>query len=140
MSYTYDRRQPLVLSYDRRTAESVEADLEVEGKGTSRGWETRREREEAIERNIEAISPHFKTLWRKLKHQFKGTPQSREEQFLQYVHDHPGEDMDLLQSEADKDLAKLLKEMEHRHWKPEPLGRRIGPSPVLPEREDDIPF
>ena len=123
----------VVYTYDRRIAS-----LDETG-GTWQGWEHRKEKEEAIERNIEAISPHLKSLWRKMKHVFKGTPESRTEQFLQYVHDHPGEDMELLQDEADRDLAKMIKELEGRHWEPHPQSY-FPPAPPQWEAEDPIPF
>lgn len=106
----------------------------LEGIGTPRGWEHRKERDEAVERDIEGISPHLRALWRKLKHQFKGSPARRVELFLEYVHEHPDEGMELLQDKADRDLAKMIKDQEHQHWKP-------SPEPLYWEPGDDgIPF
>jgi hypothetical protein len=123
----------------RVVARYLMAHEDATGAGTSRGWEHRKEKEEAIERNIEAISPHLKSLWRKMRHQFKGTPESRTEQFLLYVHDHPGEDMALLQDEADRDLAKMIKELENRDWRPHSPSY-FQPSPQWEPAEDPIPF
>jgi hypothetical protein len=94
--------------------------LERDGYGTPRGWEHRKERDEAVVVNM---PPHLQALWRKVKHTFKGTPDQRLEQFLQYVHEHEGEEMGILQDEADKQLARMIREYEHR-----------------PHHEEEVPF
>jgi hypothetical protein len=85
--------------------------LEREGYGTGRGWEHRRELDEAVVVNL---PPHLQALWRKTKHQFKGTPERRLEQFMQYAEEHEGEDMAVLQDDADAALAKMIREYERR--------------------------
>jgi hypothetical protein len=85
--------------------------LEREGYGTPRGWEHRKEREEAVIVNLE---PQLQSLWKKLKYQFKGTPGHRLEQFQKYVHEHEGENMRFLQEEADDKLDRMIKEYERR--------------------------
>ena len=84
----------------------------LEAKGTSRGWEHRKEKDEFSENNIPA--EHL-LLWRKLKKQFKGTPDQRAEQFMEYLAEHPGESDELLQQNADKEVAKMLREWEKEH-------------------------
>jgi hypothetical protein len=88
--------------------------LEREGYGTGRGWEHRKERDERVLVNL---PPHLHTLWNKLKLQFKGTPEERMKNFLEYVEENPGEDMAGLQDAADKALNKLIREYKNR---PEP--------------------
>jgi hypothetical protein len=51
-----------------------------------RGWEHRREADEAVEVNLR---PDEIALWRKIKARFKGSPHERFEKFRHYVHDHP---------------------------------------------------
>jgi hypothetical protein len=85
--------------------------LDREGYGTPGGWEHRKERDEAVVVNI---PPHLQALWRKTKNKFKGTPEKRLEQFLQYVHEHEGEEMGVLQDEAEAQLAKMIREYERR--------------------------
>lgn len=92
----------------------------LESYGTPGGWQHRKEKEEEV---VVSLPPHLQTLWRRTKHQFKGTPHQRLEKFLQYVHDHEGEDMRVLQEEADDAVAKMVKEYERR-----------------PPSEDDVPF
>jgi hypothetical protein len=53
-----------------------------------RGWEHRREKEEAVLVNL---SPDEIVLWRKIKNRFKGSPHERFEKFKHYVHEHPEE-------------------------------------------------
>ena len=119
--------------------------LALVGHGTGLGWQHRKERDEAVERDIEAMSPHLKSLWRKMKIQFKGSPQRRVELFLEYVHHHSDEAMELLQDEADRTLAKMIKDLERRHWEP------VKDQPAEPDwltdhddddnlPDDDIPF
>jgi len=107
----------------------------LEAYGTGRGWEHRREKEEAV---IVNMPPHLQALWRKTKNQFKGTPEQRLEKFLEYVHEHEGEAMSVLQDEADKAVQKMVREYQHRE-EPEPVYHH-GPHYVLPEPVDDIPF
>jgi hypothetical protein len=85
--------------------------LEREGYGTPHGWEHRREKDEAV---IVNMPPHLQALWRKVKHNFKGTPEHRLEQFMEYVDEHAGEEMGVLQDEADKQLAKMIRDLERR--------------------------
>jgi hypothetical protein len=83
----------------------------LEGYGTPHGWEHRKELDEAVTVNI---PPHLQALWRKTKNKFKGTPQRRLEQFEHYVHEHEGEENSVLQDEADAQLARMIREYEHR--------------------------
>jgi hypothetical protein len=53
-----------------------------------RGWEHRREKDEAVEVNL---SPEEAALWRRMKGRFKGTPHERMTKFRHWLHDHPGE-------------------------------------------------
>jgi 2'-5' RNA ligase len=119
-------------------------DEDVLGKGTSRGWETRREREEKVVREIEMSAPHLLHLWKKLKSQFKGEPEERAQKFIEYVQEHDGEEMGILQDYADREVKRLIKELEKKHLDEPPPASfrhdRYVPSPVLPEPEDWIPF
>jgi hypothetical protein len=56
--------------------------------GARRGWEHRKEADEAVEVNL---SPDERGLWRKLKGRWRGAPHARLEAFRHYLHDHPGE-------------------------------------------------
>ncbi len=87
------------------------ADRYLEAKGTGRGWEHRKEKDDFAEQNI---PPEHIILWRKLKNRFKGTPHERAEQFMEYLEEHPGENMDALQENADKELAKMTREWEKK--------------------------
>jgi hypothetical protein len=94
----------------------------VEAYGTPGGWEHRKEKDE---RAIRELDPHLQHLWKKMQHQFKGTPENRAEQFKEYVEEHPGEEMGSLQDDVDKQLAKLVREFEKR------------PAPAF---SDEVPF
>jgi hypothetical protein len=72
-----------------------------------RGWEHRREKDDFTEQNI---PPEHLVLWRKLKPQFKGTPDQRAEQFMEYLEEHPGESDAAIQQDSDKEIAKLVKQ------------------------------
>jgi hypothetical protein len=71
-------------------ATSIRGDFlgEARRAGARRGWEHRKEADEAVETNL---SPHEIALWRKMKARWKGTPHARLEAFRHYLHDHPGE-------------------------------------------------
>jgi hypothetical protein len=83
----------------------------LEAKGTPRGWERRKEQDQRAEVNIPL---EHQLLWRKLKPQFKGTPDERAEQFMEYIEEHPGESEAWLQQHADKELAKATREWEKK--------------------------
>jgi len=83
----------------------------LEAKGTSRGWEHRKEQDERAENNI---PPEHQLFWRKIKNMFKGTPDQRAEQFMEYLEAHPGENDELLQQHADKGAAKAIREWERK--------------------------
>jgi 2'-5' RNA ligase len=127
-----------------RMGEGTLGEEDLIGKGTQRGWETRREREEAVVREIEMSAPHLLPLWKKLKFQFKGEPETRAQKFIEYVQEHEGEEIGVLQDHADRELKRLIKELEKKDLDeppPPPSPRdRWGPSPALPEPEDWIPF
>jgi len=83
-----------------------------QAKGTPRGWEHRKEKDDFTEQNI---PPEYLVLWRKLKNRFKGTPHERAEQFMEYVEEHPGENTEALQENADKEVAKMTREWAQKH-------------------------
>ena len=92
--------------------------LEREGYGTPRGWEHRKEKDEAVHVNL---PPHLQPLWKKVKYQFKGTPERRLEQFLQWVHDTGEREVNhFMQDEADAKLDQMIKEYERRPHEPPP--------------------
>ena len=72
--------------------------VEDRSSGARRGWEHRRERDEWVVQNLD---PSLVPLWTRLKDSFRGTPEERYEALMQYVHDHPGEETEALQSGAD---------------------------------------
>jgi hypothetical protein len=74
-----------------------------------KGWEKRKEKDDFAEQNI---PPEHLLLWRKIKNRFKGTPDQRAEQFMEYLEAHPEESDDVLQERADRDVAKLRREQE----------------------------
>jgi hypothetical protein len=74
-----------------------------------RGWETRREREEAVTVNL---APDERALWERAKGALRGTPARRLEKFEQYVHEHPEEVVESLQAHADARLEALIAERE----------------------------
>jgi DNA topoisomerase I len=74
-----------------------------------RGWERRRENDE---RALNNIPPEHAFAWKKLKKLFKGTPDQRAEQFMEYLEEHPGESDEWLQENADKEVSKAIREWE----------------------------
>lgn len=120
------------------------------GYGTQKGWQHRRERDEEVERNVTHLSPHLQTLWRKTKNKFKGTPDRRYEQFLEYVHEHPEEGLEHLDTEVEKQLKKWekLEEQERAeaaeweaaiHAKPKATPKTRVPMPAT-LYDDEVPF
>lgn len=87
-----------------RGAERMAA--EDRGSGARRGWEHRRENDEAVRRNID---PGLWPLWERVKLQFRGTPDERTAAFMKYVEDHPDEQWEALQSQSDKKLATMIR-------------------------------
>jgi hypothetical protein len=83
----------------------AEAPVEDRKQGAYRGWEHRRERDEAVRVNLD---PSLWPLWDRIGGQFRGTPEEREAEFLEYVHDHPGESVVSQQADADKKLDDLI--------------------------------
>jgi len=114
---------------------SIQMGAEPVGYGTPGGWEHRKEREEMVERNIEALAPHLKLLWRKMRNQFRGTPDRRYEQFLEYVEEHPGEDMALLEDDAEKALKKLIRDREKLDRAEEEERKRLEKAEVKRQKE-----
>jgi len=74
-----------------------------------RGWERRRERDERAQYNIPS---EYHGLWNKLKNQFKGTPDERAEQFMEYIEEHPYENDAWLQENADREIAQMERERQ----------------------------
>ena len=111
------------------------------GYGTARGWEHRKERDEAVEKNVEMLSPHLRALWRKTKNLFKGTPDRRYEMFLQYVHENPEQGLELLQDEVEQQLRKWEKSEEKERAEAEEWERlrRHQPKPQ-PGYDSAVPF
>ena len=74
--------------------------------GARRGWEHRRERDEAVVTNLD---PSLVPLWSRMKGSFRGTPHERYEQFLEYVEEHPSEGVEHLQDDVDARLEAELR-------------------------------
>jgi hypothetical protein len=83
-----------------------------------RGWETRREREEAVTVNL---PPELIPYWERTKAQFKGTPEQRLKAFLDYAHDHPDDAMEAVEHSSDRKLQQMIRQRE-RQTKPSPLA------------------
>ena len=77
-----------------------------------RGWEKRREHDEAVTVNLPA---DMLPLWEKAKGQFKGSPDERREAFLQFAHDQgDGAVIEALIDASDARLAGMLREYRAR--------------------------
>lgn len=103
MSYSYDRRVAF--------SDPVWKAATLDETANLKGWETRREREERVRVNI---PPELHALWERTKYDFKGSPDQRQRAFMDYVHDHPGEDVAILQDESDDTLDRMIREYERR--------------------------
>ena len=68
----------------------------------SRGWETRRERNESVTCNL---APELLPMWERIGGAFKGDPHTRFEQFTKYVEEHPTETIAHMQASADAMIA-----------------------------------
>jgi RadC-like JAB domain-containing protein len=80
--------------------------VEDRSSGARLGWEHRRERDEAVVANLD---PALVPLWTRMSGQFRGTPEQRYDAFMQYVHDHPGEENEALQAGADEWLEQEIR-------------------------------
>jgi hypothetical protein len=112
------------------------------GYGTSKGWLVRKERDQFVEQNIERLEPHLLALWRKMKNKFKGTPDRRYEQFLEYVHEHPGEDIEHLDDLAEATLKKWERDLakKEREWERIPGEDEIYLPDQSHQFHDEVPF
>lgn len=73
-----------------------------------RGWETRRERDDAVTVNMPA---ELLSLWRRVGASIGGgTPHERYENFMRYAEEHPSEAVQSMQDAADAKLAAMLRE------------------------------
>lgn len=86
--------------------------LEARISPQQRRKELREEKNDFTEKNI---PPEHLALWRKVKNQFKGTPDQRAERFMEYVEEHPGESERVLQENADKYVSKMLREQDKEY-------------------------
>lgn len=106
--------------------------------GARRGWEHRRERDEWVVQNLE---PALIPLWTRMKGQFTGTPHERYDAFMAYVHDHPGEETEALQSGADSWLEQEIRAgraRENPSEAPEGEGKKMMTSKQVEEFETAI--
>jgi hypothetical protein len=77
-----------------------------------RGWEKRRERDEAVTVNLPA---DMLPLWERTKAQFKGTPDERRDAFLQFAHDQgDGAVIEALIDASEARLTGMLREYRSR--------------------------
>jgi hypothetical protein len=77
--------------------------------GARRGWEKRKERDE---RALREIPPELQALWKRVGPGIKGRSfEERATKFIEYVAEHPGEDIRALVDDAD---AWLDREIERR--------------------------
>ena len=74
-----------------------------------RGWEHRREKEEAVEVNLH---PEEIPLWRRIKTRFKGTSHERFTKFRHYVHDHPEELRKETSGRSERRVVELVRERQ----------------------------
>ena len=86
--------------------------------GARRGWQHRREHDEAVVRNLD---PSLVPLWQRIGGQFRGSPEQRYSDFMQYVHEHPEEGIAATQEESDAKLERLIRQREAG------AGRRRAP-------------
>jgi len=100
-----------------------------------RGWEHRRERDQAVEGNLPA---DLVPLWRKVKRGLRcTTSHDCYQAMMHYAHEHPGEDVVALAEDAERDLARILGE-ERRAIQHEtggsiafpPKPRKTAPKPL----------
>lgn len=77
--------------------------------GPGLGWERRKENDSMTEKNI---PPEHLLFFRRIKNLFKGTPDQRAEQFMEYLEEHPGESEQWLIEHADTELAKSTRKWE----------------------------
>lgn len=101
------RLQTVLLTDDELAARVTARCLEAAPSPHQRGWEHRKEKDERAQVNI---PPEHQLAWKKLKNMFKGTPHERAEQFMEYLEEHPGESDEILQQNADRDVAKFQRE------------------------------
>lgn len=76
-----------------------------------RGWEHRRESDEAVEVNLR---PDEVALFRKMRARFKGTPHERLEKFRHYLHDHPEALRGHVSKTGEERAKALVKARENR--------------------------
>lgn len=79
--------------------------------GAARGWETRRQNDERVTVNL---PPDFLPLWSRIKTQFRGSAQEREEAFLKYAYEHAGEVEHAIDLEAEATLAGEIARFERQ--------------------------
>ena len=87
--------------------------------GARRGWDKRREADEAVAVNLDA---HELPAWDKEKARFKGTPEQRLRAFRHYMHGSPDVVPYHLERESDAKLARLIKEHEYARTVAVPCG------------------
>jgi hypothetical protein len=89
--------------------------MSARARAARRGWEHRREAAQAVTVNL---PPELLPLWERIQTAFRGSPDQRQRAFLQYVHEHPGEQIASIQAAADATLARLVAERAARQDAP----------------------
>lgn len=87
------------------------------------------------------LEPALIPLWTRMKGQFTGTPHERYDAFMAYVHDHPGEETEALQSGADSWLEQEIRAgraRENPSEAPEGEGKKMMTSKQVEEFETAI--
>ena len=96
--------------------EGDEDSVEAQAPSHYRGWDKRRERDEAVRANLD---PGLLPLWDRVGKGFKGTPHQRYEAFMRYVHDHPDEVVEAQQGESSARARQLIDQRERQEERSE---------------------
>ena len=116
----------------------------LRGVGPSKLRSTARERGQESDDEVRSnLSPEMVPVFNRVRRDIKGTPRkSRTEAFLQWAEENTGEVFELMQHQADRELAKLLKEQEQleREHRPRRARRAQAAAPGLVVIIDEVPF
>lgn len=80
-------------------------------KSSARAWETRRERDERVEQNLD---PWELEAFRRHKALFKGTPEERTRAFREWTEEHPAELRGHAARSGESKAARLVREKRER--------------------------
>ena len=98
-------RSDLIERVARRYVEAV-----YRPRGPAKAWETRQENDSLTKHNI---PDEYHLLWEKVKRQFKGKPDSRYEQFMEWMEENPDANLHIQMEQADKEMRQWERK-EHK--------------------------